>query len=155
MENSRLKFRVWNGIEMEYNVMVGHLGAFYVRGLDENDSASVSPFNTRYADHVPVMQSTGLHDKNGKEIYEGDILRCDWTARKKHGLEYVQIEEIKDKIQIHEVFYSVHAAGFFMAIDKELSEEKYKDEILLTAFRAKSFTEVIGNIYENPELLNP
>jgi len=101
-----------------------------------------------------LMQFTGLKDKNGKEIYEGDILRCNWTARKKHGLDYVQVEEIKEKIQIHEVFYSVHAAGFFIAINKELSEEKYKDEILLTVYRAKSFTEVIGNVYDNPELLS-
>ena len=68
-----IKFRAWNGASMEINVMAGFLGAFYVQGIDPEDSASMSPFNTKL-EGVELMQFTGLHDRNGKEIYEGDIV---------------------------------------------------------------------------------
>ena len=72
-----LKFRVWNGMEMVYDVTVGKFGIFYVNpdnnGLDEKDSASLTPFTTKYPDDIDVMQCIGITAENG-EIYIGDII---------------------------------------------------------------------------------
>ena len=59
---------------MEYRVVAGELGAFYVEGLDPKDSASMIPFNTKYSEQIPVMQYTGLKYKNGMKIYEGGYI---------------------------------------------------------------------------------
>lgn len=73
---------------------------------------------------LKIMQCTGLKDKNGKLIYEGDI--------------------IKDLI-IPEIFYIVKwfNSGFYLESTISGSFLKFND----------TQQEVIGNIYENPELL--
>ena len=74
-----------------------------------------------------LMQSTGLHDKNGVEIFEGDIVRNTHTG------------------SVGRVHWCVHNTGFFYYVEKDKKD--------YTVFRAKYNLEVIGNIYENEELL--
>lgn len=75
------------------------------------------------------MQYTGLKDKNGKEIYEGDILNMTY-----HGSVYIVKPEIKGVIGFEN-------AAFIVGEDR------------VPLGRIGRSLEVIGNIYENPELL--
>jgi hypothetical protein len=75
-----------------------------------------------------LMQYTGLRDKNGKEIYEGDILHDCGVL---HGADY-------------QVKWDV---SFFAGCDTDIHRKMF-----LRGFRFKD-CEVIGNIYENPELI--
>ncbi|NOG28548.1 YopX family protein [Lysinibacillus fusiformis] len=91
-------------------------------------------FRSRY----DVMQYTGLKDKNGKEIYEGDIVEYnDFNSLRTGG-------HAEDKFIVGKVAFS---CGMWMVEEKNCGHDLYEglvnDEEL----------EVIGNIYENPELL--
>lgn len=78
-----------------------------------------------------IMQSTGLKDKNGKEIYEGDIVKSGF-----YGTE--MICEVK-----YEKFSDCCTGGIgFVAMYDESTYVDFEE------------CEVIGNIYENPELIN-
>ena len=87
-------------------------------------------------DEVVLMQSTGLKDKNGKEIFDGDI---------------VTDGDVTSDIKYHQTlgFYMIGKYGFSVpfgqGVDVEYFEE-FADHV------SKTF-EVVGNIYENPELL--
>lgn len=84
----------------------------------------------------PVMQFTGLKDKNGKEIYEGDILK----RGKDSNPSFVAIIEF-NRGQFGGVTYPYRNHWIEMP---RLDKYDY----------GGGYDEVIGNIYENPELVN-
>lgn len=83
-------------------------------------------------DNIILMQYTGLKDRNGKEIYEGDILQLFY------GKENTPLTTTK-------VFFNKE--GYWDS--KNLSEQ----HPFRACYGGFSKCEVIGNIYENPELL--
>nr|DAI83794.1 MAG TPA: YopX protein [Caudoviricetes sp.] len=83
-----------------------------------------------YLKDVKLMQSTGLKDKNGKEVFEGDIL--DYNGR-------------KALVRWHGSY-----ASFIYRFVDELQKRNAEWKPLYLAYMK---CEIIGNIYENPELL--
>lgn len=93
-------------------------------------------FRERDFDDIVLMRSTGLFDKNGKEIFEGDIITDGFKIR-----------EIKN----HQTL------GFYM-LDEERNENFLSDTASIEDFEedakiVSEILEIIGNVYENPELL--
>jgi uncharacterized phage protein (TIGR01671 family) len=86
-------------------------------------------------DHFELMQYTGLKDKNGKEIYENDLLQYD-------GYNFKLI----NKEKIYQVRYDDNLAQYY-AYNLENSFDTF------LVVRAWKESKIIGNIYQNPELL--
>jgi hypothetical protein len=107
------KFRAWNGVQMMKTFVIGSLDGS-VWGWDPHIQGYTEPVKR----HHVLMQFTGLHDKNGKAIYEGDVLH--FPKNKDVRAFVVQWDDKK--------------TGY-------------------TNWHPRSEVAVIGNIYENPELL--
>lgn len=90
---------------------------------------------------VDFMQFTGLHDKNGKEIYEGDIIEFSYDMFIGNFDTFVA----KGKIVFEE-------GAFYVEVFE--NERTTEDEAYLLYSINLDTIEVIGNIYENKELLN-
>ena len=84
-------------------------------------------------ENVIIMQYTGLKDKNGKEIYEGDIVEGKWG----------------DKI-IGKVKYRNSESAFCIYWNEKKEKNEWDAWHYLCEVEP---TKIIGNIYENPELL--
>lgn len=89
-----------------------------------------------HADEIELMQSTGLFDRNGQEIFEGDI---------------VTDGDVISDIKYHQTlgFYMIGKYGFSVPFGQGVDVEYFEE---FAVHVSKTF-EVIGNIYENPELL--
>ena len=102
--------------------------------------------STYHVDKDTIGQFTGLYDKNGKEIYEGDILSSDYYPFVRDGkMNYVAIVEWFEYDACWYAAYDLHkdstARGISIGCPAEFNEDAAKDYI------------VIGNIHDNPELI--
>jgi uncharacterized phage protein (TIGR01671 family) len=99
------------------------------------------PIRKAWIEEAPLMQYTGLKDKNGAEIFEGDILS------------YVELDEDScmgaEKTYVGSVIWLDEAAKFMF---KHTSGRRI-DLNFIVGFYLVHDVKVIGNIYQNPELL--
>lgn len=121
-----IKFRCWDRFKQRWSNYKINDGTVYF--MDKNTGVWYGSYNKRYKD-FNLMQYTGLKDKNGKEIYEGDIVKL----RANHGIGVIK--------------YSDEWGAFVVEYIKPrslavLGMHYYKEDI-----------EILGNIYENPELM--
>ncbi len=123
----KIKFRAWDRVENKF--VIGFIKFYTNNGklCFENETGIVC---MSLSNRIVLEQYTGLKDKNGKEIYEGDIVKSGMNC-KNEWIEYNAI------IKWDDIF------GMWIQYICEINDEQMMDVPC----------EVIGNIHENPELL--
>ncbi|EPX3594516.1 TPA: hypothetical protein OT185_001689 [Enterococcus faecalis] len=141
------KFRAWDTYEKEMlenvtplfddsNSMMAIITDFQIKGSPGTSEIEIGSYDTTFNwDEFPyvIMQSTGLKDKNGVEIFEGDVVKVT-VNNYGTGERFEQIDKV-----VYEDCRFCFNDGFY-----------YSETIKYSGYENK---EVIGNVYENPELL--
>lgn len=157
-----IKFRVWfyDGQDLKTGRMtsLGEALQECFVGTYADDDRLLGPFD----ECSILMQYTGLKDKNGVEIYEGDVVNVLADYQHKRSM----------RQRTSRVFYLDRSAAFFLdfgpgvvgRIPMRLSgygfhETGEPENIMVRAGRRimrldRAEVEVIGNIYDNPDILN-
>lgn len=124
-----IKFRAWH---RELGRMMSIKNMWFqdsrIEELELND-AIMNDYITVSPDEIELMQSTGLKDKNGKEVFIGDIIKCTRGCP-------------------HEVYLVKEYGGTYIGGMPAIYLKGIREGYAWTEHE-----EIIGNIYENPELL--
>lgn len=134
-----LKFRIWSTHEKRW---LCEDSQYLVMDGSEILAApwSTISFKMPSQDYV-VEQYTGLKDKNGREIYEGDIVHETWDSE--YPYSYCPEAVVKNSRIVR---ISYNAPSFNLKNEAGDSGEYCVEDFQI---------EIIGNIHENPELLPP
>lgn len=128
-----LRFRAWyvlaeemiNEILMISFVRKEIIGKF----SDGSTSVPLKFEDKRNGEDVVLMQSTGLHDKNGKEVFVGDVIKCTRGC-------------------LHEVYIEKEYGGTYIGGMPAIYLKGIREGYAWTGDEV-----IIGNVYQNPELL--
>lgn len=143
--NREIKFRVWDTENQEFFYPDELRIQYNQIGWTADHYLDIDSYETKPEEYV-LQQFTGLFDKNGKEIYEGDILN--WESNSMSH----RLGECK-RTRIVEVKWDQEKAAF---ITCEIGHKGIIPTWKMDAndFNGKPFIkEVIGNVFENKELL--
>ena len=138
--NREIKFRAWDS----ENKKMLHIGKFTI--YHEKDNGLHSGKENKQGDwyNLPLMQFTGLKDKNGKKIYDGDIVKWGHLKGSEENPIRIAIVKIEPDIKFEIVNYKTDFAGQNRIF--HYGSFAYKN--------TNNCLEIIGNIFENTELLD-
>ena len=145
--NNRFKFRVWD--KLAKRMIYSH---------NDNQQHFIIDLNGRFhnlqngsgGDDYVIQQYTGLNDKNNIEVYEGDIVKINRyymrpiPVNRREDIEYKLIE---GEIEIGQVIWGWNTQKYLVSYE----HIRYDDSEDFD--KSSHRVEVIGNIFENPELL--
>ena len=139
-----IKFRAWI---TEAKQMIEHNSIDFNDFLHKTDL--LGNINHSYCgDDFALMQFTGLLDKNGKEIYEGDIIKWGMHKGSEEYFHRYAVVEFNPDIQFRILFY----------VNSETGEKKPTDNYIFhfgkfTYKETDKHIEIIGNVFESPDLV--
>ena len=116
------KFRAW---DKELQTMLDVSLIDLKKGVLVGEHWEFGETNFMSFDEIELMQSTGLFDKNNKEIFEGDVVSIDTDE--------------------FDLLFVKYESGIYWLMDDEECVEYLSDYY--------KYVSIVGNIYENPELL--
>lgn len=115
-----IKFRAWCGkMLFPHGIFINgdRIRLMFYGEHEKNECLEYTSIPYNFKEPLFLMQYTGLKDKNGREIYDGDIVRADWHWETPHLIEWP--DDLYD----------------------------------ICEYCISDCLEVLGNIYENPELM--
>ncbi len=133
------KFRLWHKYDKEFKDLASI--NFGIKTIDYLNGAGF--LEDEDFDNVVLQQFTGLKDKNGTEVFVGDLLRYTRFHWNCHG----HPKDGTDLIQIHEIYWDDERAAFRHRSENCNGYLSFEDS------RAeRNEIEVIGNILQNPDV---
>lgn len=135
MSQREIKFRVWNTEDKRWHPYQSMLAVKVNDGVlvTATSDKNLSPVSEQFI----YQQYTGLKDKNGKEIYEGDIVNVDGWSPSAMSIAFIEGAFCLASIRKTEAF----------------NVGEYIADIHYVKHAGQARSEIIGNIYENPELI--
>ena len=123
------KYRAWmKSLKWMCDVTNISFDSKFVDICQQGDTERYTEMSVEF-DEITLMQSTGLKDKNGKEVFVGDIIKC--TRGCPH------------EVYLEKEYGGTYFGGMPAVYLKDLGE----------GYAWTEHEEIIGNVYENPELL--
>lgn len=138
-----IKFRAWDETEKEMfydDIIIAYGAAWQEEASFDQDAIRLK----KNGHQLVPMQFTGLHDKNGKEIYEGDVVRV---------IAPLMLENPEWQTEyngVYEIAWKGSEAKFGILTSRD---EDMEPEYWSCPLEWWGSIEVIGNLYETPALL--